>query len=387
MRHPNTDELRPGPSADHAAVAPRDLTESLLVDIWESVLGKKPVGITSTFSELGGTSPAASLMVDRVEEACGVPVPRSASWQSLTIKTLSAQLCEANRALLTAPYRRIMAEDGDGTASRPRRPFFFLHGDFISGGLYCLNLARAVGGDHPFYALPPYPGGGPILDSVEAMATVHLDTVRRVQTDGPYLLGGFCAGALVAFEVARRLHAQGERVERLVLIAPRPWSHPLLRRRLSMGIGRLLGLAPEAELTAFMRLVDRLDRRNWARHKRNTPDSGSRATRNPPARGAPNAEDSRRGQLWKAYQRANCGYVLRKYAGELTIVWPEGEMHRFGYPDGPWRRVATHVDLHRVPGEHLTSVTRHVALIAQCVRMCLETVEGAGEECPDAPYR
>lgn len=379
MRHPNIDELRPGPSADHAAVAPRDLTESLLVDIWESVLGKTPVGITRTFSELGGTSPAASLMVERVEEACGVPVPRSASWQSLTIKALSAQLCEANRALLTAPHRRLVAGEG--------RPFLFLHGDFISGGLYCLNLARAVGGGRPFYALPPYPGGSPILDSVEAMATVHLDTVRRLQADGPYLLGGFCAGALVAFEVARRLHAQGERVERLVLIAPRPWSHPLLRRRLSMGIGRLLRLAPEAELTAFMRLVDKADRRNWARHKKNAPHSGSRGTRNPPARGAPTAEDSRRGQLWKAYQRANCTYVLRKYAGDLTIVWPEGEMHRFGYPDGPWRRVARHVDLHRVPGEHLTSVTRHVAPIAQCVRACLETVEGTGAERPDAPCR
>lgn len=379
MRHPNIDELRPGPGADHAAVAPRDLTESLLVDIWESVLGKTPVGITSTFSELGGTSPAASLMVERVEEACGVPVPRSTSWQSLTIKALSAQLCEANRARLMAPYRRLVAGEG--------RPFFFLHGDFISGGLYCRNLARAVGGGRPFYALPPYPEGSPILDSVEAMATVHLDTVRRLQAEGPYLLGGFCAGALVAFEIARRLHAQGERVERLVLIAPRPWSHPLLRRRLSMGIGRLLGLAPEAELTAFIRLVDKADRRNWARHKKNAPHSGSRGTRTPPARGAPTAEDSRRGQLWKAYHRANCTYVLRKYAGDLTIVWPEGEMHRFGYPDGPWRRVARHVDLHRVPGEHLTSVTRHVAPIAQCVRACLETIAGAGAECPDAPSR
>lgn len=384
MRHPNTDELRPGPSADHADVAPRDLTESLLVDIWESVLGRKPVGITSAFSGLGGTSPAASLMFDRVEEACGVPVPRSASWQSITIKELSTLLCEANRALLTSPYRRIVAGEGDGAASPPRRPFFFLHGDFISGGLYCLNLARAMGGGRPFYALPPYPGESPILDNVEAMATVHLDTVRRLQPDGPYLLGGFCAGALVAFEIARRLQAQGERVERLVLIAPRPWSHPLLRRRLSMGIGRLLGLAPEVELTAFMRLVDRLDRRNWARHEKNKPHDRSRGTRNPPTREAPTAEDSRRGRLWKAYRRANRAYVLRKYAGELTLVWAEGEMHRFGYPDGPWRRVVRHVDLHLVPGEHLTSVTRYVASVAQCLRTCLETV---GEEYPHGPHR
>jgi len=415
----------PGPSTDDAYVAPRDLTEALVVCIWESVLGRTPVGITSTFSGLGGTSRSASLMFDRVAEVCGVPVPPSVSWQTITIKELSALLCEANRALLTLPYRRLVLGKGNERAvSRPRQPFFFLHGDFIGGGLYCLNLARAVGGDRTFYALPPYPGGGPILESVEGMATVHLDTVRRLQPEGTYLLGGFCAGALVAFEVARRLQAQGEKVERLVLIAPRPWSHPLLRRRLSKGIGRLLGLAPEVELTAFMRLVDRLDRKNWGRHEKNEQrkylarlkrwfrqqlsmlvaklqqgletiaHGWSRSTRNPPTRGAPTATESLRGRLWKAYRRANCGYILRKYAGELTLVWPDDEMHRFGYPDGPWRRVVRHIDLQIVPGEHLTSVTTYVASVAKSLRRCLETAEGAGEEFPahsseepgDAPH-
>jgi hypothetical protein len=57
----------------------------------------------------------------------------------------------------------------------------------------------------------------------------------------------------------------------------------------------------------------------------------------------------------------------------VTLVWPEKEMHRFGYPVGPWRRVARHVDLHVVPGEHTTSVTKYVASVAKCVRACLET--------------
>ena len=389
----------PALGAGPVYVAPRDLTEALLADIWEGVLGKTPVGITSTFSELGGTARTAGLMFDRVAEACGLPVPQSAFWPTITIKDLAALLGAANRALLTLPVRRLGPGEG--------KPFFFLHGDFIGGGLYCLNLARAVGGDHTFYALPPYPGGSPILESIEAMATIHLETIRRLQPRGPYHLGGFCAGALIAFEIARRLQAQDERVERLVLIAPRPWSDALLRRRLSLGVGRLLGLSPEVELTAFMRLVDRRDRRNWARHTRpahrtyaarlrrwlqrplaqqltlvvailrqglaTVARGWSRRTQNPPIRKALTAEEAHRGRQWEAYRRANCGYVLRKYAGPLTLVWPEKEMHRFGYPVGPWRRVARHVDLHVVPGEHTTSVTKYVASVAKCVRTCLET--------------
>ena len=384
-----------------AYVAARDLTETLLADIWERVLGRAPVGITSTFSELGGDARTARLMFDQVADACDLPIPPSVSWPSITIKDLAALLCADNCALLALPYRRLVLGTG--------RPFFFLHGDYIGGGLYCRNLARAMGGDRTVYALPPYPGGSPNLESIEAMATVHLDTVRRLQPEGPYLLGGFCAGALVAFEVARRLQAQGERVERLVLIAPRPWSDALLRRRLSIGIGRLLGLAPEVELTAFMRLADRLDRRNWARHSKlghptyaarlrswlhrpaeqqltvlaaklhqglaTIARRWSRPRQDPPTRRAPCAEDARRGRLWNAYRRANCAYILRKYPEELTLVWPEHDMYRFGYPDGPWRRVARHVDLHIVPGEHSTSVTKYVASVAKCVRTCLETAQ------------
>src|SRR2546429_6641482 len=35
-------------------------------------------------------------------------------------------------------------------------PFFFLHGDWISGAYWCFPLAHALGADQPFYALEPY---------------------------------------------------------------------------------------------------------------------------------------------------------------------------------------------------------------------------------------
>jgi len=50
------------------------------------------------------------------------------------------------------------------------------------------------------------------------MARDYLADVRRVQPQGPYLLGGFSGGGLVAFEMARQLELAGEHTAALVLL-------------------------------------------------------------------------------------------------------------------------------------------------------------------------
>jgi thioesterase domain-containing protein len=48
------------------------------------------------------------------------------------------------------------------------------------------------------------------------MATHYLSEMRQVQQHGPWYLGGYCFGAIVAFEIAQRLVANGEEVRLLV---------------------------------------------------------------------------------------------------------------------------------------------------------------------------
>ena len=90
--------------------------------------------------------------------------------------------------------------------------------------------------------LDPYPfsrrEGAPTL---EAIATAHIEAMRGVQAQGPYRLGGFCNGGLLAYEMARQLEAQGERVEFLGLINPsKPVQFSLLRAVCNglSGVGR-----------------------------------------------------------------------------------------------------------------------------------------------------
>ncbi len=82
------------------------------------------------------------------------------------------------------------------------------------------SLAHALDPQHTVYGLQPYSNKNhPILHTrFEEMAEVHIGTIRTIQSRGPYLLGGLCAGGLIAFEIARQLQRAGETVAMVALL-------------------------------------------------------------------------------------------------------------------------------------------------------------------------
>jgi thioesterase domain-containing protein len=80
-------------------------------------------------------------------------------------------------------------------------------------------LAMALDQDLPFYCLQ-HKGldGSDPFGSVEEAARCYVDEIRKVQPHGPYHLGGYCFGGVVAFEMARMLEQLGEHVASLFLI-------------------------------------------------------------------------------------------------------------------------------------------------------------------------
>lgn len=100
-----------------------------------------------------------------------------------------------------------------------RRPFFCVHP--ANGGVLCYEpLARALGPEQPFYGLQAraVEPGDDAQGTVEAMAGRYLEAIREAQPEGPYQLGGWSFGGYVAFEMARRLKAEGHDVAALVLM-------------------------------------------------------------------------------------------------------------------------------------------------------------------------
>jgi thioesterase domain-containing protein len=91
-----------------------------------------------------------------------------------------------------------------------------------SGGnvVYLYQLAKAMGTERPFYALPSkgLDGHCAPFTQVEEIASYAIQQIKEIQPMGPYSLGGHSFGALVAFEIAKQLQDRGEEIHFLGIL-------------------------------------------------------------------------------------------------------------------------------------------------------------------------
>lgn len=386
-----------------AYVKPRDPLEYQLAQIWEELFDIRPIGIRDDFFDLGGHSLLSVRMIDRVEQVIGKKLSLAALFSGATIENLARVLLKQESESAKSPLIEIQAGGS-------KKPFFYLHGDFNGGGLYCRSLARHLGSDQPFYALQPHGlDEQSIPETIEAMAEYHLKTLRKFQPEGPYLLGGHCNGGLIAFEMARQLEAEGAKVELLVMICAAATNARY--RQLQNLINRFClfrGLGAKAAQDYFLSFRDRAIRlekmKNYyaarfiklfrlserkqttlARDKglkriKSLAASFSRRRQKTVLPEASNsnipaalAEDIHRQKIADAYVKAMTSYVPRQYSGRVTLFWPDDSP--FEPSDDPtwgWRDVAE-TEVHTVRGGHLTCITMHASETAQILKNCIET--------------
>jgi amino acid adenylation domain-containing protein len=199
---PAPDQADLAPTGTFAA--PSDAVESQLVQMWESVLGVRPIGTRDNYFELGGHSLVAVKLMNRIEETFGKTLPIATLLEAPTIEKLAAIL---RRKGWTPPWSCLVPIQTTG--SKP--PFFCIHG--INGAVVRFHdLSQYLGSDQPFYGLQAQglDAGHPCHTRTEDMASHYIKEIRSVQPQGPYFLGGYSFGGAIAFEMAQQLAAQGQ---------------------------------------------------------------------------------------------------------------------------------------------------------------------------------
>jgi thioesterase domain-containing protein len=389
---PNPTSARP--SLAGPLVGPGNLVQLRLSEIWEELLAVGPIGIQDDFFELGGDSLLMVLMLDRVEEILGRSIPMSGLLREgdITIERL-AWLAVTDSPEMAAPV--VAIRHGSG-----RPPLFFLHGDYFSGGIYCRELVRHLDPDQPFFALPPCGfDGQPVPPSYGAMAERHLKAIRDIQPRGPYLLGGECNGGLVAYEIARRLEADGEKVSLLLLLSASAqnvrFAHWSAWLRVTCGA---LGLSPTKQRYMFRRLGE------FARNARAMSTTRARLTallRKAPriatelrmlatmrdGADLPSLEpgsyrlEGYREQLRTIYQQIDSCYLPGRYGGSVTLIFGREETPDADAEAKWWRSVAANVEAIEVRGDMQTKLTRHVGELAAVLNRLLAAVAAEGSRC------
>jgi amino acid adenylation domain-containing protein len=192
-------------------IAPRDPMELELVRIWQDVLAK-PVGINQSFFDLGGHSLLALRLVSTIEARIHIKLPLIALFRYPTVEGIASVLRNSGSEILRSPIVELQRGGS-------KRPLFFVHGGGGSAFIFTA-LARHLGPEQPFFAFqhPGMESDEFQASTVPALAQSYVTALRSVQPEGPYLLGGWSMGGLVAFEMARQLRHQGQEIAFLGIV-------------------------------------------------------------------------------------------------------------------------------------------------------------------------
>ncbi|HSE18766.1 MAG TPA: amino acid adenylation domain-containing protein [Pyrinomonadaceae bacterium] len=398
-------------------VAPHNDLQQQLVDIWEELFKLHPIGITDNFFELGGHSLMMIMLVARIEERLGRRVAMAALFTDPTIEHLAELIGHGKEALfesLVVP----MQPEGSGPA------FFSPHAS--GGNLWCYkDLVQHIGLEQPFYGIQARtPETGLVVHTeIEAMAGEYIKAIRSVQPAGPYFLGGWSMGGVIAFEMAQQLQAEGETIGLLALIdTPAPtgeqsdhnWAMLLSTFALDLGVTSE-NLRPLLEkISAFPQMTQL--RKVWAEVKSSGLIPSDMTL----------VEFRKIFDIFKVNANTMESYRPREYRGKLTLFTAEEEntldlwilrstpaeksesgatgknattrLRELGKsaqsllqrdsqedwhlvpPKDPlrgWGKWVTteDIDLHVVPGDHFSMMREpHVTVLAEQLRQVIETI-------------
>ncbi|MHB1423438.1 MAG: amino acid adenylation domain-containing protein, partial [Gemmataceae bacterium] len=384
--------------ASHPFVAPRTPLEEHLAGLWRELLGVARIGVHDNFFELGGNSIQAAVSINRVQEKIGQQVSTVALFDAPTIAGFAHYLeklyPDTNRALFgeepplrqpAAPAREkvpllapragnlLVALQPHGT----RTPCFLVHPP--GGIVVCYQaLAHHLGDDRPLYGIRArgLHGETELPASLEEMAADYVAAIRSVQPQGPYHLGGWSMGGVVAYEMAQQLRQRGQSIGLLALLDTTiPWnaanapyaedaSQSAREYGLDLTLEELDRLGPEEQLPYLWNHVRKLGLVDD-----DTPLSLVQKI----------LDDLKR--LFHAHIKLGSDYELRAYPGRLTLFRPaEAPVPVRTALDRNWGKLAAGVEVNFVPGQHHSMVKEpHVQVLARQLGQCLRQAENVNE--------
>lgn len=202
--------------------APETETEKRLAGLWKNLLGKEPESATTSFFDLGGDSLGIMSLAASIDREFGRRVPLRVLMERPSVREAAQWLNNSEN------------QEGDKWSSllaiRPiseqttKTPLFLVHG--IGGGILWgyNNLAANLDPARPVYAFTSRGlDGFDEFDNPVDMAAQYIKDMKSVQPEGPYVVGGYCFGGNIAYEMCRQLRESGDNVEVALIIDAYPF--------------------------------------------------------------------------------------------------------------------------------------------------------------------
>ncbi len=369
------------PDLDGSYVAPRNSIEEQLAEIWQGLLGISPVGVEDSFFDLGGHSLIAVRLFATIKRTFKVEFPISVLFEAPTIEKCAALIAAQTGSADVSADGDVAGPDRSGAQAfehlvplnmcdvAEATPLFIVAGMF-GNVLNLRHLALPFSTERPVYGVQARGLIGdrePHTDAVTA-ARDYLSEIRQRQPEGPYLLGGYSGGGVIAYEMAQQLRDAGQEVAVLAMLdSPLPVRPSLTRKDKA-----LIKLAEFRRKGPGYAVQWLRDRRAWQQAQR-----GSAG----PAQ-AVDSSSFNDDKISSAFLSAMTSYATPTWDGPMTLFRPPLDYHwqvsggrwvtaakEYVYPDNDWTRYAARMEVIEVPGDHENMVLApNVTVLAQELR-------------------
>jgi amino acid adenylation domain-containing protein len=353
----------PEPIWDNATAVPaRDQLELQLVEIWEKALNIQPIGIDDNFFDLGGHSLIALQLFFQIEKIWGKQLSWGTLFESPTIAKIADLIRQEDISTTWSPLVLLKSSDHN-------LPLFLIHP--LGGTLFCYyDLAKELGTDRPIYGLQSQgiDGKQKPLCLVEDIASYFIRSIQTIQPNGPYLFLGYSFGGTIAFEIARQLTSQGQKIAFLGLLDIK--SPTLNRANISLVKWMKFHLSEFQKLTLkeqLKYLKDKISERIL---------TSQIAYKDVVTKQLSSLEifTPKLFDVLDANLQAMNNYVPQVYAGRATLFWSEyNSIYIDRYPELGWGDlVAGSLDIQHVSGDHDTLMKEpHVQVLAEKLKFTI----------------
>jgi thioesterase domain-containing protein/acyl carrier protein len=183
-------------------------TERRLRLLWRLTLQNFQIGLDDNFFLLGGDSLLAGELILSIEREFNCRLPAATLFKAGTVAEMAVLLGDLEPQGAMVPIQ----------TKGNRTPFFCVH-PRLGGVIFLYPLSKYLDADQSLYGLQPLGWDGASVPFTKAgdMATHYVAEMRKIQTHGPYFIGGYSSGGRIAIRMANILKKAGEEVAFLAL--------------------------------------------------------------------------------------------------------------------------------------------------------------------------
>ncbi|KAK9718856.1 hypothetical protein K7432_005144 [Basidiobolus ranarum] len=359
---------------DSQRVSPQNALQQELQAIMSSVLKQKCIGIYDDFFHIGGDSILAINLVSEIKKEFSIDLPLATLLTYSTIASLSEFLKDKKGDRNVTQSNLVPIQTG-GT----KRPFYCVHP--AGGNVLCyVSLSRYLGGDYPFYGIQAsgFNEGELPLETVEDMAHAYVKVITTHQPDGPYQVGGWSFGGVVALEVALQLMRQGHEVSLLAILDS--YKPIILDQRKVIDDKYLVGVLSRVYggMLGFDNLVEPQELENLSIEEQLSYIVKKSRQVGVFSGDADSSKDRRIIDVLVGTLRATYSYKLQHYPGKVTVFRATEKHIMAPDPQLVWAELfsildAKEIEIIKVPGHHYSFVLDpHVEALAQKLQPLLQ---------------